>query len=106
MLCGLADGLDALVAQGAVIERVLLTGGGAASAAVRDIAPRVFDRPVHVPDPGQYVARGAAYQAAWVLGGLPPDWADVPSQVHEAPATPGLRDRYREASQKVLDRAD
>lgn len=106
MLCGLAEGLDALSAQGAVIERVLLTGGGAASAAVRDIAPRVFGRPVHVPEPGQYVARGAAYQAAWVLGGLPPDWDGVPSQVYEAPATEGLRERYREASGKVLDRTD
>jgi xylulokinase len=106
LLCGLADGLDALAGQGAVIERVLLTGGGAASAAVRDIAPRVFDRPVHVPVAGQYVARGAAYQAAWVLGGLPPDWSDVPGDVHEAPATKGLRERYREASGMVLDRTD
>jgi len=106
MLCGLADGLDALSAQGAVIERVLLTGGGAASAAVRDIAPRVFGRPVHVPEPGQYVARGAAYQAAWVLGGLPPDWPDLSGEVYEAPATLGLRERYREASEKVLDRID
>jgi xylulokinase len=104
MLCGLADGLDALAEQGAVVERVLLTGGGAVSTAVRDIAPRVFGRPVHVPEPGQYVARGAAYQAAWVLAGLPPAWAGVPDEVHEAPVTEGLRERYREASGKVLDR--
>jgi len=106
LLCGLADGLDALREQGAVIERVLLTGGGAASAAVRDVAPRVFDRPVHVPVAGQYVARGAAYQAAWVLAGLPPDWSDMPGDVHEASATEGLRERYREASAMVLDRTD
>ena len=106
LLCGLADGLDALTEQGAVIERVLLTGGGAASAAVRDIAPRVFDRPVHVPVAGQYVARGAAYQAAWVLSGLPPDWPDIPAEVHEATATKGLRERYHEASAMVLDRTD
>jgi xylulokinase len=106
LLCGLADGLDALTAQGAVIERVLLTGGGAASAAVRDIAPRVFDRPVHVPVAGQYVARGAAYQAAWVLAGQPPAWAEVPGEVHGAPVTEGLRERYREASGKVLERTD
>jgi xylulokinase len=106
LLCGLADGLDALTAQGAVIERVLLTGGGAASAAVRDIAPRVFDRPVRVPVAGQYVARGAAYQAAWVLGGEAPGWSGVPGEVHEAPVTEGLRERYREASGMVLDRTD
>ena len=79
---------------------------GAGSAAVRDIAPRVFDRPVHVPEAGQYVARGAAYQAAWVLGGLPPDWPDMPGEIYEAPATKGLRERYREASAMVLDRTD
>ena len=106
LLCGLADGIDALTAQGAVIDRVLLTGGGAASAAVRDIAPRVFDRPVAVPVAGQYVARGAAYQAAWVLRGQPPAWSDVPSELHEAPVTEGLRERYREASAMVLERTD
>jgi xylulokinase len=31
---------------------------------------------VEVPDPGEYVARGAARQAAWVLAGTPepPPW--------------------------------
>ncbi|MEU4753217.1 FGGY family carbohydrate kinase, partial [Micromonospora tulbaghiae] len=35
MLCGLADGLDALIAQGARADRIFLVGGGARSAAVR-----------------------------------------------------------------------
>ena len=52
MLCGLADGVDALVAQGARVDRVLLVGGGAASRAVRAIAPQVLGRPVDVPQPG------------------------------------------------------
>ena len=69
MLCGLADGLDALVAQGATVDRVVLIGGGARSEAVRRIAPTVFGRPVVVPEPGEYVADGAARQAAWVLSG-------------------------------------
>ena len=42
LLCALADCLDALVAEGAQVDRVLLTGGGAASPAVRDVAPRVL----------------------------------------------------------------
>ena len=67
MLCGLADAVDALVAQGAAVRRVLLVGGGAASEAVRQIAPAVFGHPVSVPRPDEYVARGAARQAAWVL---------------------------------------
>ena len=39
MLCALADGLDALTAQGARVSRVILVGGGARSEAVRRIAP-------------------------------------------------------------------
>ncbi|MFJ6955553.1 FGGY family carbohydrate kinase, partial [Micromonospora aurantiaca (nom. illeg.)] len=46
MLCGLADGLDALIAQGARADRIILVGGGARSEAVRRIAPQVFGRPV------------------------------------------------------------
>jgi hypothetical protein len=42
MLCGLADGLDALREQGVRVERLLLIGGGAQSEAVRRIAPQVF----------------------------------------------------------------
>ena len=60
MLCGLADGLDALVATGVTPRRVLMVGGGAASEAVRRIAPAVLGVPVVVPAPGEYVADGAA----------------------------------------------
>jgi xylulokinase len=104
LLCALADCLDALVAEGARVDRVLLTGGGAASPAVRDVAPRVLGRPVVCPPSGEYVARGAAVQAAWVLTGRFPDWPAPAGTEHTAPETPGLRDRYREARDKVLDR--
>jgi len=104
LLCGLADGLDALEAVGARVEQVLLTGGGAASAALRDTAPRVLGRPVAVPAPDEYVARGAAVQAAWVLTGSRPDWPSPRTEVYDAPATPGLRERYREACGMVLSR--
>jgi xylulokinase len=76
MLCGLADAVDALVAQGAVPQRVLLIGGASRSAAVRTIAASLFGVPVVVPEAGEYVALGAARQAAWVLAGTPapPVW--------------------------------
>src|SRR4051794_2621901 len=67
LLCGLADGLDALRDQGVRCDRVLLVGGGARSAAVRRLAPGILGLPVEVPEPGEYVADGAARQAAWVL---------------------------------------
>jgi len=96
LLCGLADGLDALAAHGAQIDRVLLIGGGARSAAVRAIAPSVFGCPVFVPPPGEYVAEGAARQAAWVLagGGAPPAWVHAGTAVYEADPVPAVRDRY------------
>jgi xylulokinase len=77
MLNGLADGLDALTSAGVPAERILLIGGGARSAAVRQIAPAIFGLPVVVPPAGEYVADGAARQAAWVLSGAdrPPSWA-------------------------------
>lgn len=66
MLSGLGAGLEALRALGVPLERALLIGGGAQSEAVRAIAPLVFGIPVEVPAPGEYVALGAARQAARV----------------------------------------
>ncbi|MDG4805068.1 xylulokinase [Micromonospora sp. WMMD980] len=99
LLCGLADGLDALLAQGARADRIILVGGGARSAAVRRIAPQVFGRPVVVPPPGEYVADGAARQAAWVaLGGdAPPHWSIGDIEEYTAAPTPTIRERYAHA---------
>ncbi|MFZ1412123.1 MAG: FGGY-family carbohydrate kinase, partial [Micropruina sp.] len=74
MLCGLAAGLDAIRTVGVETGRILLIGGAAANPAVQSIAGQVFDLPVHIPSPGEYVADGAARQAAWVLTGHRPDW--------------------------------
>lgn len=106
LLCGLADGLDALAAQGARIERVLLVGGGARSAALRRIAPAVLGRPVVVPPPGEYVADGAARQAAWVLtdGATPPHWERSGRQVFEADPLPHVRERYAEVREMTAAR--
>jgi xylulokinase len=96
MLCGLADGLDAVRAAGIGVRRVLLIGGGARSEAVRRIAPAVFGVPVEVPQSAEYVADGAALQAAWLLGGgaAPPDWALAVTQRYESDPEPAVRDRY------------
>ena len=74
MLCGLADGLDALRANGVAARRILLIGGAAQNPAVSAVAAQVFDVPVVVPEPGEYVALGAAVQAAWALTGTRPEW--------------------------------
>jgi xylulokinase len=104
LLCGLADGIDALVAVGAHVERVFLVGGGARSEAVRRIAPSVFGRPVLVPPPGEYVADGAARQGAWTLAGgpEPPRWRLAGLQTYEGDAVPAVRARYAEARDHTL----
>jgi xylulokinase len=96
LLCGLADGLDALVGQGATVERVLLVGGGARSEGLRSVAPAVLGHPVLVPPPGEYVADGAARQAAWLLAGgeAAPAWDLTGTRTYTADPTPAVRDRY------------
>ncbi|CAN5417210.1 xylulokinase [soil metagenome] len=74
LLCGLADGFDALRANGVTARRILLIGGAAQNPAVAAVAAQVFEIPVVVPQPGEYVARGAALQAAWALTGARPEW--------------------------------
>ncbi|WBB66769.1 xylulokinase [Micromonospora sp. WMMD812] len=106
MLCALADGLDAIVAQGVTPRRVILVGGGARSAAVRRIAPQVFGCPVVVPPPGEYVADGAARQAAWVaLGGdAPPAWRLDGTEEYAAEPVPAVRERYAAARDHIIER--
>ncbi|GAA0797235.1 xylulokinase [Spirilliplanes yamanashiensis] len=106
MLCALADGLDALVRHGAQARRVVLVGGGARSEAVRRIAPALFGLPVLVPPPGEYVADGAARQAAWVALGsdTPPTWASATPEVYEDTPVPLIREQYAAARDAVIDR--
>jgi xylulokinase len=96
MLCGLAEGLDALTDVGVPVGRILLIGGGARSEAVRRIAPAVLGHPVSVPPPGEYVADGAAVQAAWTLAGgdEPPRYVSEGTENYDAKPLPELRKRY------------
>ena len=91
MLCGLAGGLDALRDNGVPVQRVLLIGGAARSTAVQAVASGIFGVPVSVPSPGEYVALGAARQAAWVLAASrgqgvdeAPEWKVAAEAVPEA----------------------
>jgi xylulokinase len=76
LLCGIADALDSLRRHGVPVTRVLLIGGGARSRSLQDAAADVLGVPVEVPEQAEYVALGAARQAAWVLSGAaePPAW--------------------------------
>lgn len=97
MLCGLADGLDALIRVGVRPQRILLVGGAALNPAVQTVAAQVFGVPVTVPSPGEYVALGAAAQAAWVLRGERPSWTVALSTELAADPVPLIRQQYHAA---------
>ena len=75
VVCGLLDGLDALTRVGAVTQggRLVLVGGGARSAAYRQVLADLAQRPVVVPEEAEHVAVGACVQAAAVIEGVPPE---------------------------------
>jgi xylulokinase len=94
LLCGLADGLDAVRAQGVEPHRVLLIGGAAQNDAVATIAGQVFDVQVEVPNPDEYVALGAAVQAAWALTGTRPGWPIALSSRPASDTRSIIREQY------------
>ena len=76
LLCSQRDCLELIRSLGTQIKRILLIGGGAKSEAIRTLAPSIFGMDVTRPTTDEYVAIGAARQAAWVLSGEtePPAW--------------------------------
>ncbi|MGN6414808.1 xylulokinase [Flexivirga sp.] len=101
MLGNLKGCIDALARNGIHGRRVLLIGGAAAASTVRSAAADIFGVPVLVPQPAEYVALGAARQAAWAWSGVeaPPAW-DVPVAATVEPSDPAAgaaaAARYRE----------
>jgi len=88
VVCGLLDGLDALRATGVPTpadrgdRRLVLVGGGARSAAYRQVLADLTGLAVHVPADDELVARGACVQAAAALHQTPA------SEILEAWPTP------------------
>ncbi len=102
MLSGLVDAAQSLISRGVAVNRILLIGGAAKNPAVGKIAASLFGREVLIPPAGEYVANGAARQAAWVvLGGeSAPVWDLGEVERVNAPHTPEVLERYR----KLRDR--
>jgi xylulokinase len=107
LLCLLADALDKLRAQQVEAKRVVLVGGGSRSRALQAAAADIFQAEVVIPEPGEYVALGAARQAAWALSGddAPPAWE---RRVERTIGPSGLADwtaevrgRFAEARQRL-----
>ena len=76
VVAGMIYAWKAVEKQGVSKKRVLLIGGAARNPAVQQIAASMLGTDIHVPAPGEYVADGAAKQAAWALLGSPaaPEW--------------------------------
>lgn len=100
MLCGLADGLEAIRVLGVKVDRALLIGGAAQNEAVSTITAQVLGVPVSVPTPGEYVAMGASVQAGWALTGTRPTWAIEAVEVSGVEPQPLIREQYA-AAQRV-----
>ena len=99
VLNSLADAIDVLRQLGGTPDKVLLIGGGSKSQALRRAAASIFNLPVEVPASREYVALGAAKQAAWAVSGELPDWKRSIEAAYEPEGDWGfgVRERYAEA---------
>lgn len=97
MLAGLADAVQSLIDLGVDVKRILIIGGAAKNPAVGQIASALFGRPVLIPPAGEYVADGAARQAAWALqsGTAAPVWDLGKANLIQADPTPHVLEQYR-----------
>ena len=103
MLAGLADAVDSLVDLGVGVNRILLIGGAAKNPAVPVIASALFGREVLVPPAGEYVADGAAKQAAWALLGTMPSWDLGEVTHHNSAPTPEVMEKYKRLKENTRD---
>ncbi len=96
LLCSQRNCLELVRGLGVDVKRILLIGGGAKSAAVRALAPSVLGMDVELPRTDEYVAIGAARQAAWVLSGEnePPAWPIEVEDTLTGEPTPQVYDQY------------
>jgi xylulokinase len=97
MLAGLADAVQSLIDLGVDVKRILIIGGAAKNPAVGHIASALFGRPVLIPPAGEYVADGAARQAAWALQACAsaPVWDLGKANLIQADPTPHVLEQYR-----------
>ena len=96
LLCSQRDCLELVKGLGVDVKRILLIGGGAKSAAVRALAPAILGMDVELPETDEYVAIGAARQAAWVLSGEaePPAWPVKVETTLTGEPTPQVYEQY------------
>ena len=77
VIAGMIYAARAVERLGVSYSRILIIGGAAKNSAVQQISADLFGRTIQIPAIGEYVADGAAKQAAWALSGKekPPNWS-------------------------------
>ncbi len=101
MLCAQVVMLEATMELGVPVERLLIIGGAARSQAVREILPQIIQIPIFAPEPGEYVARGAAMQAGATLLGKFPEWGQEGEAIPAQEYHPEIMEQHLAARKKV-----
>ena len=97
VVASMAYAAAALEKLGVSYNRIILIGGGARNPAVQQIMTEIFGSDIYLPGTGEYVADGAARQAAWVALGSenPPGWSGGEFQkIALTQSAPEVRERY------------
>lgn len=104
IIAGVAFAASGLSRFNIEYKRILLIGGAAQNPAVQQIASEIFGQEVLIPPTGEYVADGAARQAAWALSGEtnPPSWKSGEWKKVSAPINSSrVRERYFSALKAI-----
>lgn len=79
--------LEALASRDVETRELILIGGAAQSLAVQRVLSEMVDVPISVPEPDEYVTKGAALQAAVTVVGDFPSWGaslvPLPCEPHQ-----------------------
>jgi xylulokinase len=89
--------VEAMEVCGLTADRILLIGGAAPSTAVQTVLAQMVEIPVVVPEPDEYVTKGAAMQAASTLSGTFPDWPIAGRTLDRIAHEPGIDQQHKAA---------
>ncbi len=104
VIASMAYATQALTNLGHSFDRILLIGGAAQNLAVQQIASDLFNHEIIIPQVSEYVADGAAKQAAWALSGAstPPHWSTRDEKkITPSHSASDVRERYLDAIEKI-----
>lgn len=93
--------LDAMRRCDISVGRLFLIGGAAQNHAVHQILPQMIDVPLLLPDPGEYVGKGAALQATAALTGEFANWAPAIRSLTPAEPEPIIMAQHQAAKRAL-----